>query len=191
MKTDLSGTAFSPQHSSLLEKIKDTTPTCLRGFSPNPASKAKLFNETYRVERQLECECGGLTGRLLGYPLPGEGASTAESVWIGPLGFECAACERITEILDTDVHGYHAEVAKLEGGLGGAKLSGSGERAPYACPQCAAEAFSMRVALTYWNLDELGDEFDERWEDLFNEFDLTARCAQCSGIVRPTAFGKL
>lgn len=48
----------------------------------------------------------------------------AQRLAAGPLalvttGFKYSTCGQVTEILDTEEHGYHAEVSKLECGTGG------------------------------------------------------------------------
>src|SRR5581483_2200764 len=105
---------------------------------------------------------------------------------VSPLAFGCSACGRVTELLDTDVHGYHAEVGKLEGGVGSAKLRGSGTRTAYACPTCGKTVFRMIVGFVYWDFDIIEDEPELPAQEFFNVFLLYCTCAECGHVAEPT-----
>jgi len=95
--------------------------------------------------------------------------------------------------LDTDLHGYHAELAKLDGGIGSVKARGDGPRVPFRCPQCDKNAFSVAVAFYYWDaaLDLFLEESGLPIEDFFNEFQGFARCANCEEVAPISDLGKL
>jgi hypothetical protein len=113
--------------------------------------------------------------------------------FIGPLGFKCASCGKITELLDTDRHGYHAEIAEIEGGVGSTKVCGKGRRKAYSCSECAAEEFAVTVAFLFWEgtMEVFLDEPDWAFEEFFNEFLCYCRCVACGHTSEPTEFGKL
>ncbi len=78
-------------------------------------------------------------------------------VILSPLDLECAACRAIAPLLDTDAHGYDAEL-----GHGTATARGQGERVVFECPTCGREP------------------------ELFTWFNLIGRCLQCLQV-RPVA----
>ena len=49
----------------------------------------------------------------------------------------------------------------------------------------------ITVAFVFWYLDELAEEFDSRWEELFDVFLYEWKCVSCGEISTPTNFGKL
>ncbi len=112
---------------------------------------------------------------------------------MSPLGFQCEACGKITELLDTDLHGYHAECGKLEGHPGGAKFRGSGERCAFSCTRCGQVVFEFTVGFVYHDgaIDLFLEEPDLLWEDFFDVFLCYGRCEGCKEVVEPTGFGKL
>jgi hypothetical protein len=114
---------------------------------------------------------------------------------ISPLAFKCGNCDRTAELLDTDVHGYHADIDLRAGTSGGScKMRGTGDcgdRLAFPCPNCNSDVFSIIVGFVFWNADELAEEFDDRWEDLFNVFLLYSSCLKCGTTSRPADFGKL
>ncbi len=110
---------------------------------------------------------------------------------VSPFAFECSACSRVTELLDSDIHGYHAEVGKLEGGIRSAKLRGTGPRTTFACPGCEKTSFRMVVGFVYWDFDILEDEPQLPAQEFFNLFLLYCTCVNCGRLSEPTEFGKL
>ena len=150
------------------------------------------------VRWSLACNCGREAGGLLGHPLSGvapERVSQGDSdPLLSPLVFVCRACNRETVFLDTNRHGYHAEIARAEGGAGSAKLTGSGSPTPHSCPLCGKPDFAMVAVLAYWDLEEIGEaalELSLAPEDLFNTFELECECLSCQHRSQPTDFGKL
>jgi hypothetical protein len=112
----------------------------------------------------------------------------------GPVAFQCPACGRITEFLDTEIHGYHREVARLEGDpIGPAKVRGEGPRAHFPCPQCRSTECVVAVAFFYWDaaFDLFLDEPELAAEDFFNELQSYGRCVKCGVVTAMTEFGKL
>ncbi|MEM7312178.1 MAG: hypothetical protein AAF497_03405 [Planctomycetota bacterium] len=98
----------------------------------------------------------------------------------------------MTELLDTDKHGYHADIDIRAGTSDGStKYRGSGEKLAYGCPKCGQYLFGFDLVFDYWDVGELAEEFDGRWEDLFNGFACQASCSECGHISDPTEFGKL
>lgn len=179
---------------SFIAILEKTQPSCLRDFSCLPATIPEHWDDSPKSVWQVRCKCGGTIGRLLGYSLKDfKDEYDGPLVMISPLAFQCAACEQETELLDTDIHGYHADLELREGTIGGScKIRGTGEcRLAFPCPVCNNELFAIVVGFVFWNADELAEEFDDRWEDLFNVFLLYATCVSCGNMSRPVDFGKL
>jgi hypothetical protein len=177
----------------LVQRLRTTAPSCLKGFQATPATLPEPFDDNPCSVWQLACRCGGRRGRFLGYPLRDYNPDyDGPECFLSPLAFECAACGAATDLLDTDRHGYHPEVARRDGDDGGsAKLRGEGPRQAFRCRGCRGQVFGVTVGFVFWNPDELAEEFDGRWEDLFSVFLCHCECARCGRTSEPTDFGKL
>lgn len=177
----------------LVEQLLRTPPTCLSAFNAAPSEVWESFDDSPQSAWRIRCQCGGEKGRLLGYTLSDYDTEYRGPVcFLSPLAFECVTCNAISELLDTDRHGYHAELSRLEGdGQGSSKLRGTGPRQTLGCPSCSSDTFRVKVGFVYWHPDELAEEFDEAWEDLFSVFLCQCICASCNHTFNPTDFGKL
>jgi hypothetical protein len=177
---------------AITERVRITPPSCLSGFLCAHGTLPKPWDDNPRSVWQVTCSCGSTTGRLLGYPLREIRRDyDGPECFLSPLAFECGRCGTTTELLDTDKHGFHAEVARIEGGVGSSKLRGDGPRQAYSCPSCGGQDFDITVGFVFWDVDELAEEFDSDWENLFNVFLCYSRCAGCGQLSQPTDFGKL
>jgi hypothetical protein len=124
----------------------------------------------------LSCQCGGDRHYVHCYRWVNAAFNNAV-VTLSPLVLECAACGKMTELLDTDVHGYDSEL-----GHGSATVRAQGERVLFECPACGRQPLEAFVRFEY--PDDLFDgdwpEFAGREQELFTWFSLVGRCAQCS-----------
>jgi hypothetical protein len=177
----------------LVERLRTTVPSCLSSFKVTPTQLPEQFDDNPCSIWQIACRCGSSEGRFLGYPLKDYNTEYNGPVcFLSPLAFECAACKAVTELLDTDRHGYHAEVARRQGDkTGSAKLRGGGPRQSFICPSCSGELFGVTVGFVFWYPDELAEEFDGEWEALYSVFLCHCKCAGCGQVSQPTDFGKL
>jgi hypothetical protein len=178
----------------LVESLRTTAPSCLKGFKTTPAKLPEPFDDNLCSVWQVACPCGGARGRFLGYPLRDYNPKyDGPECFLSPLAFECATCKAATELLDTDRHGYHPEVARRAGDDegGSTKLRGEGPRQAFRCPGCGGLAFGVTVGFVFWGTDELAEEFDDHWEELFSIFLCYCKCAACHQTFQPTNFGKL
>jgi hypothetical protein len=110
------------------------------------------------------------------------------------LAFECSSCGRVAELLDTDLHGYHCEIERLEGGSPkGTKYRGEGPRDHFPCSHCGAQQFEVVAGFVYWDevFDLVLDEPGLAAEDFFNEFLSYGQCTNCRKSSRLTDLGKL
>jgi hypothetical protein len=174
----------------IIQRLRTAPPTCVSGFKLTPAELPEPWDDNPRSVWQLACPCGSEHARLLGYAIsdytdwPG-----GENIFISPIGFECAACGEVTEILDTDIHGYNAEVGKLEpDGVGSVKYRGEGPRLAYPCPGCGGKLFAVTVGFVFWPgaIEVFLDEPGWRWEDFFSAFVCYCRCVGCGQLCQPT-----
>jgi hypothetical protein len=159
-----------------------------------PAELPVAWDDNCKSVWQLACGCGNDRGRVLGYALR-EYNSDYEGAecFLSPLGFECSDCGKVTEVIDTDAHGYHSEVAKIEGGIGSVKMRGEGPRQPFPCPACDRQVFVVIVGFVYWGvaLDLFLDEPELPAQEFFNVFLSYGRCVACGEVSSLTDFGKL
>jgi hypothetical protein len=175
----------------IAEYITKTPPSCVRSFQLAPTCLPEKCGEVLTTTWRLRCSCGGDIAKLIGYPLKDLNADYAGGDFVSPLAFECSRCQQITEIFNTTIHGYHAEIAKIEGGTSLVKHHGTGTRAAFVCPTCAMPHFQMIVGFVYWDFDIVLDEPELPAQEFFNEFLLYCECVNCNRNSKPTHFGKL
>ena len=177
----------------LVERLRMAAPSCLKDFKIAPAQLPEPVDSHPCAVWQIACRCGSAIGQFLGHPLKDYNAEyDGPECFLSPLAFACSDCKAVTELLDTDRHGYHPEVARRDGKQGGsAKLRGAGARRTFACPGCGGDQFLVTVGFVFWHPDELAEEFDDAWEELFSVFLCHCQCARCGQISQPTDFGKL
>jgi hypothetical protein len=175
----------------IAEQIRASPPSCVAGFNLLSTELPVPWDDVFKTVYGIACRCGSQTGKILGYPLRDYNSSYEGDLLVTPIAFHCEQCSTVTEILDTDAHGYHAEVAKLEGGVGSAKIRGHGSRSEYICPSCNTEIFKVTVGFVYWNFDIVYDEPDLAGQDFFNVFLMYGHCQKCNHIAPVTDLGKL
>ncbi len=175
------------------ERLRTTPPTCVRGFRLTPTELPVTYDDDCKSVWRLACDCGEERGRVLGYPLHDYNPTyDGPECYLSPLGFECSCCGKVTEIIDTDIHGYHSEVAKIEGGIGSVKSRGEGPRRPFSCLACGAQLFVVTVSFVYWPAAfDLLEEPELPILEFFNEFLSYGRCVACGEVSALTNFGKL
>jgi hypothetical protein len=132
----------------------------------------------------LSCQCGGYRHYVHAYRWVNPDFHNAVA-FLSPLVLECAACRKMTDLLDTDVHGYDAEL-----GHGSATVRAEGEPVVFECPSCGREALEAFVRLEY--PDDLFDgdfpEFAGREQELFTWFNLVGKCPKCSQVLAVADF---
>jgi hypothetical protein len=175
----------------IAKHIRDNPPACVAGFRLSPAELPEPFDDNFQTVYGLSCKCGMDHGSILGYPLTEYNSKYDGSDFISPLSFKCGKCATVTQILDTDIHGYHAEVGKLQGGIGSAKLRGDGEPVAFVCPGCSAILFSLIVGFVYWDFDIILDEPELPAQEFFNVFLIYGVCKGCGKASSVADLGKL
>jgi Leucine-rich repeat (LRR) protein len=163
--------------------FRDHPPSCISGFT---VSKRPLREDgAVSMSFGLACRCGNTAGAVLGYPLAQYRTDyQGPEVFVGPLGFSCAACRAVTEIIDTDVNGY-------DGAMGSsATIRGEGRRRRFACSHCGGVEMNVTVQFSYGGgeLDLLADEPDIRVEDFFGSFSADGTCTGCGKQVHIADF---
>jgi hypothetical protein len=106
-------------------------------------------------------------------------------VFLSPLATRCEACQRVTELIDTDRHGYDAEIGAIV-----ATKRGEGDRVDYLCEECGRKPLRLWARFEY--SDDLFDreisEFHEREQELFSWFSLVGQCSGCSRLLSVADF---
>ncbi len=101
---------------SFIAQLETKQPTCLRGFSCNSTTLPEPWDDNPKSVWHVRCKCGGTTGRLRGFSLKDfNDEYDGPLAMISPLAIQCAVCKEETELLDTDIHGYHADLDLREG----------------------------------------------------------------------------
>jgi hypothetical protein len=173
-------------------------PRCIAGFAARPAELPGLRLDGHPSKSQLgvdlpqgvafhapehinplfalSCGCGGNRHYVHCHRWVNRDFHN-QVVTLSPLDLECAACGTTTPLLDTDAHGYDAEL-----GHGTAVVRAQGERAVFECPSCGRKPLEAFVQFEY--PDDLFDgdypEFAGREQELFTWSHLIGRCPECS-----------
>ena len=168
------------------ERLRRTPPRCLAGFDVASAGLPGVafdghgsdLDKVYR----LACKCGQERFRVLGHHLKG---GPDVDLFVSPLALECAGCGKVTELIDTDEHGYDAEL-----GHGSATIRGEGSRGAYACDRCGVRPMTAYARFEH-SSEELADSFIEEFpntEDYFSWFSLVGTCEGCQRVLRVADF---
>jgi hypothetical protein len=181
-------------------------PRCIAGFGARPAELSGVVFDGHVSMSQLDfepspgvtiqapgyvnavfalsCRCGGDRHHVRCYRWTHPDFND-ELVTLSPLDLECAACGAVASLLDTDIHGYDAEV-----GNGSSTVRGEGEPVVFECPTCGRQPLEAFVRFEY--PDDLFDgdypEFARREQDLFTWFSLVGRCPQCARVLAVADF---
>jgi hypothetical protein len=132
----------------------------------------------------LACTCGKDHHYVLGYHWHNPDFNN-QAVFLSPIVLRCAACGKEAELIDTDRHGYDAEIGGIV-----ATVRANGEPGEYECDQCGRQPFQVFARFEY--PDELFDgdfeEFSGREQDLFTWFSVVGKCPGCSRLLSITDF---
>lgn len=165
-------------------------PRCLTGFRVSPTKipgypwwggHGALMNTVFA----LNCTCGHGHFHVLGHYMKSPSPRRVRTVFVGPIALKCDSCDKITELIDTNSHGYDAEL-----GHGSVTLTGQGERVPFSCAKCGVKAMEIIVRFDYTPdvLEEDFSDFRGREQDLFTWFTLLGRCEGCDKLLIVTEF---
>jgi hypothetical protein len=168
------------------ERLRKTPPRCLTAFNVESATLPGVafdghgsdLNKVYK----LACKCGHDRFRVLGHHLKND---RDDPIFVSPLALECAGCGKVTELIDTDEHGYDAEL-----GHGSATIRGKGPRGPYACDKCGVRPMTAYARFEH-SSEELADSFIEEFpnsEDYFSWFSLVGTCDGCERMLNVADF---
>ena len=179
----------------VVERLRSTVPSCLRGFRVTPAHLPEPFDDNPCSVWQISCPCGGKKGRFLGHSLKDHNANYAgPECYISPLAFECHHCKKSTELLDTDpgtATMLKLPFVEMAGSDSGQATEAKDLPQAFVCPSCGGKLFSVTIGFVFWNPDELAEDPDPHCEELFSVFLCYCKCAACEQTSQPTDFGKL
>jgi hypothetical protein len=171
-------------------------PRCISGFNPRPvtlrdanweghASPSQLDTTVAGVKIEgaehvnpvfwLHCACGCNSHLVLGHYWRNRDYHDV-LVFVSPLALTCSACGKVTELFDSDKHGYDAEIGAIP-----TNYRGTGPRSEFACKRCGPREFQVFARFEY-SEDLLGrsdDDYRGREQDLFSWFSLAGRCSGC------------
>lgn len=188
------GVEMDATYERIAQHLRSTPPSCVRNFRLIPAELPVNWDDSCKSVWRLSCSCGGEQGRVLGFPRRECNKDyDGPECFLSPLSFECMACGEVAEIIDTDKHGYHSEVAKRDGGIGSVKYRGQGQPESFPCPACQGNVFEVTVGFVYWPacFDLFLEEPELPCEDFFIVFLSYGRCVACRQLSVLTDFGKL
>jgi hypothetical protein len=157
-----------------------TPPGCLAGFRAEPSKlKGRRFDghgEPRNAVYRLRCACGHDRFLTLGHHLTNEGTP----IFVSPLALQCAKCQKVTERIDTDEHGYDAEIGAV-----GTTIRGTGARTPYACDRCGVRPTTAHARFEHSaeTFEDSTGEFAGNEHNLFTWFTLVGECDGCKRVL--------
>ena len=161
-------------------------PRCVAGFRAKPIELRRIQFDGHvdrlNITFLLACVCGNGCHYVSGFSWRNPDYRN-ELVFLSPLDLRCASCGKVEELLDTDRHGYDAEIGGIV-----ATVRGQGEKMEYQCDQCGSQPFEICVRFEY--ADHVFDDQKHRGQaqDLFSWFSLVGKCPGCSRILRIADF---
>jgi hypothetical protein len=132
----------------------------------------------------LVCACGCEEHRIVGYWWRNPDFRN-ELVFLSPLTLKCNSCGKETELIDTDRHGYDAEIGGIV-----ATARSKGERSEYSCSHCGPRGMNVIVRFEYPDdlFGAVRETFRGREQDLFTWFSLIGKCPGCTRLLAVTDF---
>jgi hypothetical protein len=123
----------------------------------------------------IKCKCGSELHRINGFKFGVEDGY----IFLSPLELECTKCAAHSPLLDTDLHGYDAEL-----GHGSSTRRAEGEATHFRCASCSGSDFNTFVRFEYPDdlFDGGFDDTGKAIEDLFTWVTCVGRCGSCQGL---------
>lgn len=91
-------------------------PRCLAGFASQPHDMPGVtfdgHGEELNTVFRLSCRCGHDQHYVLGHYWRNPDYRNV-LVFLSPIALRCGACSRVTELIDTDIHGWDAEIGGI------------------------------------------------------------------------------
>jgi hypothetical protein len=159
--------------------FRSNPPRCLANFIVTPCElpgvefdgHGEPLNSIFRVT----CHCGSAKHFIVGYTWQNPDYGN-RSVFLSPISLRCGSCARLTELIDTDIHGHDGE----QGASCTARSEGRKE--DFACPNCGPQTFEVFTRFEYPSV--LVDSDDElyrgRESEFFSWFSLCGICSACN-----------
>ncbi len=126
----------------------------------------------------VQCTCGGTDHAIHGFSW--QNPDYPESaVFLSPIDLACTSCTKRSLLIDTDLHGYDAEL-----GHGSTTVRGEGDPTTFQCESCGGDSMKTLIRFEY-PPDVFGPEFNEfagSRSDLFTWVTVVGRCTGCDGL---------
>jgi hypothetical protein len=165
-------------------------PRCIKGF------KAELVRMpgvrigghaggTFTPTVWLKCTCGCDSNYVLGHYWKNPDNRDGRFVFVSPLALKCGNCNKITELIDTDIHGYDSEVGVIP-----TNHRGDGKRVEFICEKCGPRPLQVFAGFEYSNdlFERDNRKHRGREFDLFSWFSLIGKCASCNRLISIVEF---
>jgi hypothetical protein len=154
-------------------------PRCLSGFVKVALPDGLLdvafdgHGEDWNPVFALSCRCGNAEFKLTGFSV----IEPEYSLFLSPIEATCTSCGDVTPVLDTDVHGYDAEL-----GHGSTTRRAEGNPCAFHCPRCSSDRGSLFMRFEFAQ-DLFDSDFDTgsiEKQDLFTWVSCVSQCSNCS-----------
>ena len=123
----------------------------------------------------IKCRCGSELLSIDGFKFNVDDGY----IFLSPLEVECTKCSTRSALLDTDLHGYDAELGH---GTSTRRAEGEGNR--FRCDTCSSDEFNTFLRFEYPD-DLFEGSFDHSGkaiQDLFTWVTCVGRCNGCQGL---------
>lgn len=186
----LTGQPWDPEtdeeYQAVLRQLRTKPPTCLQGFVCTPKHSEKW---DHQARWAIACKCGSAKGAVLGHVVQHPNYPSKKP-FVGPLAFRCSACDTVTEMFDTMLHGYDAEISKGTSSFIHVHLRGEGPRSAAGCPKCRGTTFTVVCSFSHSHFDHIWDEPEllGAAQDYFDGFGPDSTCAACGHEACLTGF---
>ena len=162
-------------------------PRCLAGFQVFPTElPGVVFDghcEPTNAIFRLSCNCGRSQFVVIGYHWQNPDFNFID-VFLSPIVLRCVACDQLTELIDTDIHGHDGDQSAS------CTARGEGSRVEFRCPTCGPRPFQIIASFEYPQdlFDRACQEYRGRESDFFTWFSLLGICEGCQKTIEITDF---
>lgn len=171
-----------------LRYFREHPPSCIAGFAARSVERPQIGFDGHGRELNtffnLSCRCGCDQHHVLGYYWHNPDYHNV-LVFLSPLTLHCVQCNSNSELVDTNRHGYDAELGGIV-----ATARGEGDSSAFNCDVCGPKPFAICVRFEYSEalFDEDYADFRGREQDLFSWFSIVGHCTGCSRLIPITEF---
>ena len=161
-----------------IDFFRSNPPRCLANFAVTPCELPGVefdgHGEPLNTIFRVACYCGSAKHFIVGYNWQNPDFGN-QSVFLSPILLRCESCARLTELIDTDIHGHDGEQG------GSCTVRSEGRQQDFGCFNCGPRSFEVFTRFEYPSdlLDGDCELYRGRESDFFTWFSLRGICSEC------------